>query len=271
MRETQLKLVYSKGRMCWPPSLLASILGEARARHLEPQVQTSTRHRLSHSLSLATALCTLPASPHTPQELLFMEGSTTSGSSRVTARQPKLRRGFISQLEIKNPSEALLLAKPESWALSSEPITVAKSIWFYDWLPCSGSYMALHVTSGSGLVIKRGGCGRDGSTDMDSGGISEANGHPNLCPFQIFLFLNPHLLVKSHLVGYLFHIPISFFRRVQAIFFRDGGVGLSSPTGHLSLDVPQIPCLQRESDWACPTFLTELCEDHRANGCENLP
>lgn len=117
---------------------------------------------------------------------------------------------------------------------------------------------------------KEGG-GRDGSTDMESGGISEANGHPNLCPFQLFLFLNPHLLVKSHLVGYQFHIPISFFRRVQAIFFRDGGEGLSSPTGHLSMDVPQIPCLQREGDRACPTFLTELCEDHRANGCENLP
>lgn len=32
----------------------------------------------------------------------------------TTALQPKLRGGFISQLEIKNLSEALLLAQPES-------------------------------------------------------------------------------------------------------------------------------------------------------------
>lgn len=55
---------------------------------------------------------------------------------------------------------------------------------------------------GVDLLSKGGGGGRGGSTDMDSGGISEASGHPNLCPFQLFLFLNPHLLVKSHLAGY---------------------------------------------------------------------
>ena len=62
MRETQLKLVYSKGRMCWPPSLLASILGKGEAPgtsgpnvHKAPSLsQSLTSYCFVHSACLTS-------------------------------------------------------------------------------------------------------------------------------------------------------------------------------------------------------------------------
>lgn len=102
---------------------------------------------------------------------------------------------------MKNLSEDLLLAQTESWVLPSEAISVANSVCSMTGYPAQGATWPPMWPVEVDLLSKRRG-GRDGNTDMDSGGIPEANGHPNLCPFQLFRFLNPHLLVKSHLVGY---------------------------------------------------------------------
>lgn len=85
------------------------------------------------------------------------------------------------------------------------------------------------------VCYQKAGGGRNGNTDMDSGGIAEANGHPNLCPLQwwppTFSPSQSASLEKDHLNG-LFHIPVSFFRGVQVIFYTDGRVGLSSSANH---------------------------------------
>lgn len=135
--------------MCWPPAWERQ--GEA---HLEPQVETSTRHRLC-LISLAAALWTLPASSYST-ELLFMEGSTIAavpGSPLMALDQNWDEVSFPARDEKSQWRSPIgpngVIGSP------SEAISVANSVWFYDWLPCSGGYIAPHVTSGSGFVIEK--------------------------------------------------------------------------------------------------------------------
>lgn len=113
------------------------------------------------------------------------------------------------------------------------------------------------------VCYQKAGGGRNGNTDTDPGGISEANGHPNLCPLQWWPPTFPPSqyasLEKGHLMGcFIFLSPSSegFWWSIQ---MEEWICPLLQTI--LFMDVPQLPCLQNEGDWACLTFLTVLCED----------
>lgn len=121
------------------------------------KVETSTRHRLSHSLSLAAALWTLPAS-----HLILHRNSFSWKAAQLAAvpghlhnaLRPKLRNG-VSFPARDEKSQWRSPIGPNG--VMSSP--TKQSVWPAAYGSMTGypaqGYAAPHVTSGSGFVIEK--------------------------------------------------------------------------------------------------------------------
>lgn len=116
--------------------------------------------------------------------------------------------------------------------------------------------------------------GRDGSTDVDSGGRSEAGGHPQFVssltgdPNLGFLLVSPYILTKKSPSELL----VSHFRLQRGsggslCGWRGGPVLFCKPR-YSSMYLSFLVCKMGRNR-ACLTFPTEPHEDPQANRCES--